>query len=79
MSAKNGGPALPRPASVDPTSGSLPDGDDVVREQDSMTLRDWFAGMAITGCVFDWDDAPEAARAAYALADAMIVARDGAS
>jgi hypothetical protein len=48
-----------------------------------MTLRDWFAGKAITGLLAAFADSPAemdadawamCAREAYALADAMIAA-----
>ncbi len=50
-----------------------------------MTLRDWFAGQALAGnletmelIVPPYDDqAMEAAKGAYAIADAMIEARKG--
>lgn len=45
---QNGGPAFPRPASVDPSSGTLQDGDCVVDAHDGMSLRDWFAGQVIS-------------------------------
>lgn len=44
---KTGGPAFPRPASIDTTGCTLPDGDVIVREFDGMTLLDWFAGHAL--------------------------------
>jgi len=41
-----------------------------------MTLRDYFAGQAITICLKDLSLGPDAwAREAYAVADAMIAAR----
>ncbi len=48
-----------------------------------MTLRDWFAGQALVGCIMDrasWgvnhsDKADDFARYAYAIADAMLSAR----
>lgn len=43
-----------------------------------MTLRDWFAGQAITICLKDMTLGPEAwAREAYAIADAILTARAG--
>ncbi len=84
MSKQDGGPAFPRPASEDRTSGTLPDGDRLVDEQAGMTLRDWFAGQALTaivpneGWVQDKAGRPaqEAAEQAYLVADAMLVERD---
>lgn len=46
-----GGPAFPRPASVDPTQGTLPDGDRVIDPQGGMTLRDYFAASAMAAIV----------------------------
>lgn len=46
-----------------------------------MTLRDWFAGLAMQGFAADpashalFDDMPDMARSAYEAADAMITAR----
>ena len=45
-----------------------------------MTLRDWFAGQALTGnweIMVEIDDPKPIARMAYAMADAMIEARKG--
>lgn len=44
-----------------------------------MSLRDWFAGMALTGLISQSpkeQSAAEFARQAYVCADAMIKARD---
>jgi hypothetical protein len=41
-----------------------------------MSLRDWFAGQAISGWVSDGDQTVFA-RQAYQLADAMLRAREG--
>lgn len=40
-----------------------------------MTLRDWFAGQALASVDHDPDLPEIAARAAYRIADAMLVAR----
>jgi hypothetical protein len=65
---KDGGPAFPTPANSDrpPSQG--------------MTLRDWFAGMALLGMVasparlfIPEQDAVDA----YKVADAMLAAREG--
>lgn len=78
MSARDGGPAFPRPASEDATYGTLADGNSVVREQDGMTLRDYFAGQALTGLLAERSiPAPSVATRAYEYADAMIEAQDG--
>ena len=75
MSAKTGGPAFPY---------SFPDG----RKDDynvayGMTLRDYFAAKAMDGfnrhmVAYEWgqDVMDVAARNAYALADAMLKARE---
>lgn len=77
-----GGAAFPRPASIDPTHGTLPDGDDLVSAQPGMTLRDWFAGQVMTGYltayVAEQGSLPLAhlaARDVYRFADAMLSAR----
>lgn len=81
--SESGGPAFPRPVSVDPTHGTLPDGDDVIREQEGMSLRDWFAGQALAGLLASThngrrkDESAERymrimAIGAYDFADAMI-------
>lgn len=74
---KNGGPAFPI---------SIPGFGD--NRMGGMSLRDWFAGQALAGMVSDLDgDTIESlaegerggrffAKAAYALADAMLKARE---
>lgn len=92
MTKPHGGPAFPRPASIDSTSGTLPDGDRVVPEQTGMTLRDFFAAAALTG-ILSWSppnveadgdeemagntNAGSAAEMAYDYADAMLARRTG--
>ena len=72
MSKENdGGPAFP---SIFTQPG--------VRAEDGMSLRDWFAGMALQGTLGalgenDYLKAAFVARAAYAYADAMLKARQG--
>lgn len=47
-------------------------------DQTGMTLRDWFAGQALTGVLSDPNSCADyhlVARSAYGYADAMIVAR----
>jgi len=52
-----------------------------------MTLRDWFAGMALQGMIAHVDTSPKTSRSgreilaenAFKLADAMIEARKGGS
>jgi hypothetical protein len=42
-----------------------------------MTLRDWFAGQALSGCCCtDFEDKPAMAHWCYQMADAMIAARE---
>jgi hypothetical protein len=77
---KDGGPAFPREAYVNPNGTTIRTG------SDGMSLRDWFAGQALTGILgpnYDWftsgdrtgSRAHEAAYFAYSLADAMLAAR----
>lgn len=71
-------PAFPRSASETPNYGAS-------TEQDGMTLRDWFAGQALMGLMAN-SDLPDlfkkgfaphkAAEISYAVADAMLEARD---
>ncbi len=84
MKMHDGGPAFPRPASIDTSSGTLPDGDRVVDEHDGMSLRDWFAGQALAA-IYEAavkERLPEKWREglaadAYMLADAMLYVRQG--
>lgn len=67
MSQNSGGPAFPvqsDPLLLDGSTG--------------MTLRDWFAGMALSGLLAPALNVhvPEMAEAAYRMADAMLTARD---
>lgn len=67
----DGGPAFPVPT-PDSTDGRTHDG--------GLTLRDFFAGMALQGMLANNETAyaPRAtAPDCYAYADAMIAARDG--
>ena len=48
---EDGGPAFPRPASIDPRDGDLTDGNRYVESADGMSLRAWLAGKALTGLV----------------------------
>lgn len=52
-----------------------PDTDDNYRIP-GMSLRDYFAAACLANLA-EWDDANEAARHAYRVADAMIAAREG--
>ena len=73
----DGGPAFPRPA--------VNIGDDDVRDwwfmQDGMSLRDWFAGMAMQGILVHVgvvEVTPVIGADAYMVADAMLAAREKA-
>lgn len=75
--AKDGGLAFPRPAVLDSLGGVFDSA------EDGMTLRDYFAAKAMQGfCAhpsagIEWSSL-EIARAAYAQADAMIIAQGAA-
>jgi hypothetical protein len=52
----------------------------VGNKESGMTLRDWFAGMALSGNIgklVDSSDPKTIAQYAYALADAMLAERGG--
>jgi len=68
----NSGPAFPTAAFVDPETLQT-----IGPPADGMTLRDWFAGMAIQGLARNVR-LNYGARAwlAYQLADAMLIARE---
>ncbi len=70
MAQSDGGPAFPRPYS------QLASGEQVW-EQDGMSLRDWFAGQALSGfCASDGLIGHEGlAEDAYDVADRMFAAR----
>ncbi len=67
----DGGPAFPHWVGSDPCNPLEP--------RDGMSLRDWFAGMALQGFVSrtPFPDGPwtEAGDCAYKIADAMLAAR----
>jgi hypothetical protein len=79
---ENGGSAFPIPVAIGPT-------DDLYDGQGGMSLRDWFAGQALSGIFANPDISASAARlsvttesfredcarAAYASADAMLAER----
>ena len=63
----DGGPAFPRPHS------EIEEGETIGYSQDGMTLRQWYAGKAMSGPLMDQGENPEkVARYAFQYADAMI-------
>jgi hypothetical protein len=72
---KTGGPAFPR------TTWTGSDKNSAHRDIEGMTLRDWFAGMALCGWAASYAGStspmePEkSAKKAYSLADAMLAER----
>ena len=65
---KDGGPAFPIETTATPYAPG-------------MSLRDWFAGQAMTGELASWTSSTDGhecniARRAYQMADAMIAARE---
>jgi hypothetical protein len=74
MSTRNGNsPAYARPASVDPTNGTLSDGDDVAPEQTGLTKRELIAAMALQGILSHPDsDYSRSAEMAVKRADALL-------
>lgn len=79
MSAKDGGPAFPRPYSM---AGGPDEARQACWEQDGMSLRDWFAGMALIGLASacnsegQWTgEGDGVARVAFKIADAMLTER----
>ena len=77
MNKHDGGPAFPRAASEYTKNGTLPDGNDAIDAQSGMSLRDWFAGMALQGMLARHDSVPyqEVAQWAYSYASAMLEER----
>ena len=75
MSSKpDGGPAFPVAIPSMPASTL-----DAARTHPGLTMRDWFAGMAMSGMLADRNYNPATyllAADAYALADAMIEERE---
>ena len=72
----DGGPAFPRPFSNNPGWGDY--GKDM-REQEGMTLRDYFAAAAMPSMIACYDHTwsmEHRASEAYRYADAMLVARE---
>lgn len=76
----DGGPAFPQDSTVQVVYGPNGDaaGHRVVDAKPGMSLRDWFAGQALTGMLADpysGGDEHTIARGAYMQADAMLAAR----
>ena len=76
--SKDGGPAFPKP----PVMHRNEDGKlEYFGTQIGMSLRDWFAGMALQGLLASVTEDEEViddviARSSYELADAMLAARE---
>lgn len=71
--SKDGGPAFPSKR-FEERRGQWVD-----VEYSGMSLRDWFAGMALRAIIQAWDKQPapdSAAKSAYEYADAMLAARE---
>jgi len=71
----DGGPAFPRAAGHSGTPGFVTQG------QPGMSMRDWFAGMALQAVLHDYCDsnskyAELATKECYLFADAMLKARE---
>ena len=67
----DGGPAFPHL----PIQANMAGGEKVTM-RDGMTLRDYFAAKAMQGLVANGDWLRDAAAEAYAIADAMLAARN---
>jgi len=68
----DGGPAFPQAC----PEMCIPGQTD--RETQGMTLRDWFAGQALSSLrVGDWTECKDGAQYCYDYADAMLAARTG--
>ena len=72
MSKETGGPAFPRPISVNTYNGEQ------AWDQDGMTLRDYFAAKAMQGILSGgmWGDYDDLVSQSYEAADAMIDERN---
>lgn len=71
MATNDGGPAFPVPASDAENAFGEMAGNG---HQPGMSLRDWFAGQALSSALEG--TASDIAGACYALADAMLAVRD---
>lgn len=67
-----GGPAFPE------TGIEYTDADGIYRTCRGMSLRDWFAGQALSGVIINttWKTLDEAAISAYIAADEMLKKRE---
>lgn len=80
MARNDGGPAFPRASHTVAT----PQGVKMIAQTDGLSLRDWFAGMAlgalrsqiITMLMSKDGDVSKAAEVAYKIADAMLAERE---
>jgi hypothetical protein len=73
MNETDGGPVFPRfIVSSEPGQPST-----ILAQTEGMTLRDWFAAMAVQGiyAAGSWDTRQKIAEMAYKAADAMLEAR----
>ena len=71
---EDGGPAFPSPTERDPSNGTF-----IAPGYVGMTLRDWFAGQALSGMLADDDGYSSTSKmsaTAYTIADAMLEARE---
>ena len=75
MTTKDGGPAFPMPYSADSEYVGI----SKTHAHYGMTLRDWFAGQALAGCLAceTWSYGPEeTATYCYDAADALLAERE---
>jgi len=74
MTERDFPPAFPSPVIADPETGQI-----LGPMHPGMTLRDWFAGMALAGNCNDisFDRMADCAGEFYKIADAMLAAREG--
>ena len=68
----DGGPAYPT-GGVEKPFGNIGVGVPIVKG--GMSLRDWFAGQALTGLIASRDPDRHLAQDAYAIADQMLIHR----
>ena len=82
MTKNDGGPAYPVPSTPDPSSGNPHPAVTEGAGYSGMTIRDYFAGQALTGILASYADinnicgATECAIEAYNRADAMLRERE---